>query len=119
MRYADIGGGNIVFTYEGDLWLVPETGGDARRITSHPGTELAAKFSQDGTKLAFTGSYDGGNDVYLMDVMGGVPERLTWHPAGDTMLDWCPDGEGVVIRSNRDRCCSSRKARCFSVGISP
>ena len=24
MRYADIGGGNIVFTYEGDLWLVPD-----------------------------------------------------------------------------------------------
>ena len=102
MRYADIGGGQIVFTYEDDLWLVPETGGDARRITSHPGTELAAKFNKDGTKLAFTGSYDGGNDVYVMDVMGGVPERLTWHPAGDTMLDWCPDEDGVVIRSNRE-----------------
>ena len=37
-----------------------------------------------------------------MDVMGGVPARVTWHPAGDTMLDWCPDGEGVVIRSNRE-----------------
>ena len=102
MRYADIGGGHVVFTYEGDLWLVPETGGDARRITSHPGTELAAKFNKDGTKLAFTGSYDGGNDVYVMDVMGGVPERLTWHPAGDIMLDWCPAEDGVVIRSNRE-----------------
>ncbi|MEN8006033.1 MAG: S41 family peptidase [Candidatus Krumholzibacteriota bacterium] len=102
MRYADIGGGHIVFTYEGDLWLVPETGGDARRITSHPGSELAAKFNKDGTRLAFTGGYDGGNDVYVMDVMGGVPERLTWHPMGDTMLDWCPTEDGIVIRSNRE-----------------
>ncbi len=101
MRWADIGGGNIVFTYEDDLWLVPEAGGDARRVTSHTGTEMAAKFNKDGSKLAFTGGYDGGNDVYVMDVMGGVPKRLTWHPSGDTMLDWCPDEDGVVIRSNR------------------
>jgi len=102
MRYADIGGGNIVFTYEDDLWLVPETGGDARRITSHPGIEQAAKFNKDGSKLAFSGNYDGGEDIYLMDVMGGVPQRLTWHPAGDLMLDWYPDGDAVVIRTNRE-----------------
>jgi len=48
MRYADIGGGNIVFTYEGDLWLVADSGGDARRITSHEGNEMIAKFNQDG-----------------------------------------------------------------------
>ena len=102
MRYADIGGGNIVFTYEGDLWLVPDTGGDARRITSHPGTELAAKFSNDGKRLAFTGEYDGGNDVYIMDVMGGVPTRLTFHPTGDLVLDWCPDDQGIVFNSNRE-----------------
>jgi tricorn protease len=102
LRYPDIGGGNIVFTYEDDLWLVADTGGDARRITSHEGTELAAKFSQDGSRIAFTGNYDGGNDVYVMDALGGVPERLTWHPAGGIMLDWCPDGSGVIINTRRD-----------------
>jgi len=102
MRYADIGGGNIVFTYEGDLWLVPETGGAARRITSHEGTELAAKFSHDGTKLAFTAGYDGGSDIYVMDAAGGVPRRLTYHPSRDLMLDWCPDDKGVVFSSNRE-----------------
>ena len=102
MRYADIGGGNIVFTYEGDLWLVPDTGGDARRITSHAGTELAAKFSNDGKRLAFTAGYDGGRDVYVMDAVGGVPTRLTFHPSGDLMLDWCPDDKGVVFSSNRE-----------------
>jgi tricorn protease len=102
MRYADIGGGQIVFTYEGDLWLVPETGGDAHRITSHPGTELAAKFSHDGKQLAFTAGYDGGNDVYIMDARGGVPTRLTFHPTGDLVLDWCPDDQGIIFNSNRE-----------------
>ncbi len=102
MRYADIGGGNIVFTYEGDLWLVKDTGGDARRITSHQGNEMVAKFSQDGKQLAFTAGYDGGRDVYLMDAQGGVPRRLTYHPSGDSMVDWCPDGTAIVVRANRE-----------------
>jgi len=102
MRYADIGGGNIVFTYEGDLWLVADSGGDARRITSHEGNEMIAKFNQDGSKLAFTASYDGGRDVYVMDAQGGVPQRVTFHPAFDSMVDWCPDGNAIVVGSNRE-----------------
>jgi len=102
LRYADIGGGNLVFTYEGDLWLVPEQGGEARRLTTHAGSEVMAKFSPDGSHIAFTAEYDGGNDIYVMDTVGGEPRRLTWHPANDTMLDWCPDGSGVVITSSRE-----------------
>jgi len=102
LRFADIGGGNIVFTYEGDLWIVPEQGGEARRLTTHSGSEVMGKFSPDGARIAFTGEYDGGNDIYLVDAVGGEPQRLTWHPSADTMLDWCPDGSGVVITSARD-----------------
>ncbi|MCH7814255.1 MAG: PD40 domain-containing protein, partial [Planctomycetes bacterium] len=53
MRMADVHGDQIVFTYEGDLWLVPSSGGDARRITNDPGNERWAKFSPDGAWLAF------------------------------------------------------------------
>ncbi len=102
MRYADIGHGHIVFSYEDDLWLVPEAGGEAHRVTSNPGLELGAKISPDGTMVAFTGNYDGGMDVYVMDIMGGVPRRLTYHPAADLVADWCPDGKGVVFSSNRE-----------------
>jgi tricorn protease len=60
-----------------------------------------AKFSPDGTMLAFTGEYDGGRDVYVMDARGGVPERLTYHPSGGTLLDWTPDGSRVIFSSRR------------------
>ncbi len=102
MRYADIGHGQIVFTYEDDLWLVPAAGGDAQRITSNPGLELGAKISPDGTMVAFTGNYDGGMDVYVMDLPAGVPHRLTYHPAADLVTGWCPDGKGVLFSSNRE-----------------
>jgi tricorn protease len=102
MRYADISGDQIVFTYEDDLWLVPVAGGDAHRITSHPGREIAAKFSPDGAMLAFTGNYDGGRDVYVMDAQGGVPRRLTFHPSGGVLLDWTSDGKSVIFTSSRE-----------------
>jgi len=96
MRYADVNAENIVFTYEDDLWLVPVVGGDARRITSHAGVERSAKFSPDGSVLAFTGDYDGGGDVYIMPAVGGVPTRLTFHPSGGTVCNWSADRKSVV-----------------------
>lgn len=101
MRFADVHQDQIVFTYEGDLWLVSTEGGDARRITHDPGSEVWAKFSPDGKAIAFTGQYDGGTDVYVMDARGGVPQRLTYHPAEDRVLGWWPDGWRVLFRSNR------------------
>jgi tricorn protease len=102
MRYADVHGDRVVFTYEGDLWLASTQGGAARRLTSDPGEERFAKFSPDGTKLAFTASYDGGTDVYVMDAGGGAPVRFTWHPSQDLVLDWFPDGRSILFRSRRE-----------------
>ncbi len=101
MRWADVSAERVVFTYEGDLWSADLQGGDAYRITSHAGNERHAKFSPDGTRLAFSGSYDGGSDVYLMDARGGIPTRLTWHPGRDRVLGWTPDGAEVLFRSDR------------------
>lgn len=102
MRYADVHRDRIVFTYEGDLWLVSSEGGDARRITNDRGSENWAKFSPDGGSIAFTGQYDGGTDVYVMGANGGVPLRLTYHPAADRVLGWFPDGKHVLFRSRRE-----------------
>ncbi|RIK66632.1 MAG: hypothetical protein DCC65_08785 [Planctomycetota bacterium] len=102
MRFADVHDDRVVFTYEGDVWIAPVAGGDARRITNDWGEEQYAKFSPDGSKIAFTANYDGGTDVYVMDAGGGVPTRLTWHPASDSVLDWFPDGKSILFRSRRN-----------------
>jgi tricorn protease len=56
MRYPDIHGDRVVFTYEDDLWSASINGGLAARLTSHPGMENRASFSPDGEWIAFTGS---------------------------------------------------------------
>jgi len=78
LRFPAIHGNQIVFTYAGDLFTVPATGGVARRLTSDVGFEMFARFSPDGKTLAFTGQYDGNTEVYVMPAQGGVPKRVTW-----------------------------------------
>ena len=95
----DIYKNKIVFTYEGDLWTVSSSGGTASRLTTFPGDEFAAKFSPDGKEIAFTGSYDGSYNVYVMPVDGGIPKRITYNPGGDQTICWTPDGKRVVFRS--------------------
>ena len=66
LRFPAIHGSQIVFTYAGDLYTVPATGGVARKLTSDVGFEMFAHFSPDGKQLAFTAQYDGNTEVYLM-----------------------------------------------------
>src|SRR5262245_58240992 len=78
LRFPAIHGDKVVFTYAGNLYMVSANGGTARRLTSHEGFEMFARFSPDGKQLAFTGHYDGNTEVYLMPAEGGSPKRLTF-----------------------------------------
>ena len=91
----------IVFSYAGDLWSVARTGGAAARLTTGIGIETDPVFSPDGSTIAFTGEYDGNTDVYVMPATGGIPTRLTWHPAPDVVRGWTPDGKRVLYWSAR------------------
>jgi len=112
LRFPDVHGDKVVFTYGGDLWLASTSGGLATRLTSHPGLELFAKFSPDGNWIAFTGQYDGDEQVYVIPATGGVPRQLTFYPArgpltprwgyDNQVYGWTPDGKSVLFRSGRE-----------------
>jgi tricorn protease len=92
----------IAFAYANDLWIANADGSDARRLTSHPGVESRPRFSPDGSMIAFTGSYDGNPDVFVVPSTGGIPKRLTFHPGPDLVLGFTPDGSSVLFTSPRD-----------------
>ena len=110
LRFPAIHDNQIVFTYAGDLYTVSAKGGIARKITSHDGYEMFARFSPD-EQLAFTAQYDGNTEVYLMPSKGGVPKRLTYTATlsrddiGDRMgpnnivLAWKHDNKTIAFRS--------------------
>jgi tricorn protease len=112
LRFPDVYGDQVVFTYAGDLWLASTHGGTARRLTSAPGLELMARFSPDGRSIAFTGQYGGDEQVYVIPTAGGIPRQLTFYPAAgplpprwgydNLVYGWTPDGQSVLFRSLRD-----------------
>ena len=106
---------SIVFSYAGDLWVVPRSGGDARRLTTGIGIESNPYFSPDGNLIAFTGEYDGNTDVYIVPSAGGVPQRLTYHPSPDEVSGWTPDGRSVLFSSTRNS--SSNFSRLYTFAI--
>ncbi len=99
LRFPDVSMDAIVFVYAGDLWIVPKTGGTARRLSSPKGQELLPKFSPDGSLIAFSGNYDGNTDIYTIPARGGTPTRLTHHPDSDSVVEWYPDGKSILYRS--------------------
>jgi Tol biopolymer transport system component len=66
-----------------DIWLVPVTGGEPRRLTNMLEDEPTVAWSPDGTQLAIIAT--GG--LYVIDVNGGEPRKLG---QGGTLaqIDW-------------------------------
>jgi tricorn protease len=126
LRFPDLSGERVVFTYGGDLWTAPAAGGSAIRLTSHPGIEVFGKFSPDGKWIAFTGQYDGDEQVYVVSSGGGVPRQLTFYPAkgplaprwgwDNQVLGWSRDGQRIFFRSQRDSW-ALPIARLYSVSV--
>jgi tricorn protease len=92
LRYPDVSADRIAFLYADDLWTVPREGGLATPLASPPGEETRPRFSPDGKTLAFDGNYDGNTDIYTVSVDGGVPARVTYHPATENLNEWTSDG---------------------------
>lgn len=111
LRFPSTNGTDVVFTYAGDLYRAPLSGGEAQRLTSHVGYEIFPHYSPDGKSIAFTGQYDGNTEVYLIPSGGGEPQRLTYTSTnsrddlGDRMgpnnivMAWSPDGKEIVYRN--------------------
>ncbi len=99
-RTPSISHNTIVFTAEGDLWKYDLTTHITARLTSHEGLETNPVIAPDGRNVAFTGQYEGPNEVYLMPLDGGVPKRLTYAlDGGARPTAWTPNGKLLYATS--------------------
>lgn len=91
----------IVFSYEGDLWTVPVTGGNASRLTAMDGNECRPIFSPDGKWIGFSSIQDGNNNVYVISANGGTIKQLTFHSSSDLLESWSWDSKYLYFASDR------------------
>lgn len=103
LRYASISpdGKYIAFSYQGDIYKVPVTGGEAIRLTTHSGYETKPIWSPDSKKIAFTSDRKGGYQrIFIMNSEGSEATQLTFHSASATPYTFSKDGKFVIFSAS-------------------
>jgi tricorn protease len=102
LRAPSLSDNAIAFRYADDIWTVARDGGVARRLTSTANVTDGPFFSPDGQTIAYSAHTGDNVDVYTIPATGGASKRITYHPAGNFVVGWTPDGRDLLIASMQD-----------------
>lgn len=74
------------------------------QLTSDVGVSDSPAISPDGKFVAYSSDrlQPGARDLFVKQISGGEPIRLTFDGAGNTTPDFSPDGSRIIFRSARD-----------------
>lgn len=89
-------------THQQDVFISRADGTGARNVTHNPAEDDHARWSPDGTLLAFTSDRDGNTELYAYDLSELRLWRLTFSPAQDDHAVFSPDSRRVAFESTRD-----------------
>ena len=104
LRYPSLTPDNqrVVFGYRGDIWIAAANGqGPATRLTMHEAQETLPRVSPDGKQVAFSSRRNGGYDLFVTSVDGGLPQQLTFHGGPAILNAWSPDGKRLLFLGSR------------------
>lgn len=89
----------IAFASGGDIWEVPAAGGIAHPLVTDAATEGRPLYSPDGSRLAFTSTRGGSNNIYVLTFATGAVTRITYAEAGEELDAWSADGKWLYFAS--------------------
>lgn len=103
LRYPSISpdGKTIAFTYKGDLYTVPSSGGRAVALTMHDAHDFMPVWSTDGKTIAFASDRYGNFDIFTIPAEGGNANRLTYHSANEYPYTFSADNLQVLFSAAR------------------
>ncbi len=86
-------------TYHSAIWLAAADGSSERRFTHGTAKDSSPRWSPDGRHLAFLSDRSDTQQLYVMPVDGGEPEKLTDLKNGVGEPTWSPDGSWIAVTS--------------------
>jgi Tol biopolymer transport system component len=86
---------------QGSLWIVPSTGGRAKRITDYYNDARQPQWSPDGKRLVYFAYRDGGYHLWTIEPDGRDAVELTSGSYDDREPIWSPDGRTIAFSSDR------------------
>jgi TolB protein len=94
-------GASLVVTLTRDdisqLYRIPASGGEPRRLTTTPAIDTEASVSPDGRWIAFTSDRGGSPQIYRMPAEGGAAQRLTFEGTYNVRPRFSPDGKSIAF----------------------
>ena len=94
-------GRQLAIDLQGSIWVLPVSGGTARRVTDEYNDARQPTWSPDARTIAFQGYRDGGYDIWAVNADGTAQHQLTRGPYDDREPAWSPDGRSVAFSSDR------------------
>jgi dipeptidyl aminopeptidase/acylaminoacyl peptidase len=88
------------------LWIVPATGGEARRLNQTPNHEERPRFSPDGKRLIWTSKATDPTQIWMSNFtsesggLDGTPHQVTNISTGADGAIWSSDGKSIVFLSS-------------------
>jgi Tol biopolymer transport system component/cytosine/adenosine deaminase-related metal-dependent hydrolase len=90
----------IAIDLVGVLWVLPSSGGQARRLTSDLYDIAQPEWSPDGRWIAFQSYREGVFDIWMIRPDGSGTRRLTHGPYDHREPRFSPDGRRIVLSSD-------------------
>jgi len=88
IRHASISpdGKTVAFAYQGDIFTVPSSGGNAKQLTTNPAHDTDPFWTEDGKHIVFCSYRELSKDIWIIPAEGGAPKQLTTYPGKEKIL---------------------------------